>query len=87
MAIKFADFVPRQVKAPGFLTAGDYETFDAAATAASDWITKHSVRVVAMETVVLPSVWAPGEQGTRDGALPSYQVTQWHQFLRVWYQA
>jgi len=24
MAIKFADFVPRQVKAPGFLTSGEY---------------------------------------------------------------
>jgi hypothetical protein len=88
MAIKFADFVPRQTEAGGFFQSAEYENFGAAAAAASAWIDKHGVRVVSMETVVLPNLWDSGEQGSRDPSIRTsgkFQAT-WHQFLRVWYQ-
>jgi hypothetical protein len=63
--IAFRDFAPQRVKPHGVLQAlkgHTYETFDAALTAANDWIQAGGVKVVNVETVVLPNF--RGEEGT-----------------------
>ena len=88
----FKDFVPRQLQAPrfGFTTTalqGEYETLDAAVRAANEWIAQHGVRVLNVETVVLPNLWAGWEHGSTDPAVGSGQGAHlWHQFIRLWYE-
>lgn len=83
------DFVPRQLKASGFLSPAEFEDFEAAVAAAGAWIdTQPGIRVVGVETVVLPNIWVSGETGSADPSLrASGEVsTHWHQFVRVWYE-
>jgi UTP-glucose-1-phosphate uridylyltransferase len=65
---------------------GEYETFGAAIAAANEWIKDNSVRVVGIETVVLPNIWEDWEQGSQDPALRTFHKPIWHQFVRVWYE-
>jgi hypothetical protein len=87
--IAYRDFAPRQIRR-GFLTdaltGAQYETFDAALAAANAWIAQEAVTVLQLETVVLPNLWAAGEEGPADAALTTYASISWHQFLRVWYR-
>lgn len=86
--IGYADFVPRMTTSPGFLKAAKYESFDAALAAANHWVAENSIRVTNFETVVLPNVWHPHEEGTTDASLRTSgeHSTFWHQFIRVWYE-
>jgi hypothetical protein len=87
--LHYRDFVPRRVKPPAFFSPGEHETFDAALAAANAWIAANAVRLVNVETVVLPNIWSRYEEGSQDTSLgtsgesPSF----WHQFIRVWYEA
>lgn len=89
----FRDFVPKQLHAPrlGFSATaqqGEYETLDAALLAANEWIAREGVRVVNLETVVLPSIWEHWETGSRDPVLTSTAgAPLWYQVIRVWYEA
>lgn len=52
------------------------------------WIASEGIDVVNIETVVLPSLFSPQEDGTTDDShLRAYNVTDWHQVVRVWYRA
>jgi hypothetical protein len=84
--IAYRDFVPQQLQAPGLLSAGEYETFDAAVAATNEWLQQERVKVLHVETVVLPSIWDPHEAGTQDAALLTREGGYWHQFVRVWYE-
>lgn len=86
--IDYKDFIPRQTAGPGFFSSAEYQTFDAAVLAANKFVDTQSVRVLNIETVVLPNVWAPGEDGTTDPSIRTsgdFPAT-WHQFVRVWYE-
>ncbi|MEM7782058.1 MAG: hypothetical protein AAF939_11420 [Planctomycetota bacterium] len=87
--LKYKDFVPKEITAPGFFNAGDHESFDDAVKAANQWlIESENVQLISLETVVLPNIWSQWEEGSADasigtsGDLPS----RWHQFLRCWYR-
>ena len=86
--LKYRDFVPSQIEAPGFFRAGEYESFDAAVKAANDWIVKSNVSLINLETVVLPNIWSRWEEGSTDAAIKTSgeSPSQWHQFLRCWYR-
>ena len=90
--LTFKDFVPRQLKAPrlGFSAAaleGEYETLDAALSAANEWRAQQQVTVVNVETVVLPNLWSSWEEGSKDPVLGSPSgAPLWHQFIRIWYE-
>lgn len=86
--IGFADFVPRVLEGAGFFTSATFESFEAALDAANAWVAQHDVRVVNVETVVLPNMWESGEEGTQDVDLATSgdMYSQWHQFIRVWYE-
>ena len=85
--IAFQDFIPQQLQPPGFLTAAKYEPLESAVKTANQWIHQYGVKVLNVETVVLPNMNNPGEEGTGDaqvrvsGDMASY----WYQFVRVWY--
>ncbi|MDP1560724.1 MAG: hypothetical protein Q8M16_04950 [Pirellulaceae bacterium] len=86
--LRYLDFVPRQVKAPGLITEGRYENFDAAVEAANRWLDEQRVQLLQLETVVLPNLWNDWEEGTKDGSISTSgdAPSRWHQFLRIWYQ-
>ncbi|MFN3650992.1 MAG: hypothetical protein ACK47B_15565 [Armatimonadota bacterium] len=90
--LAFVDFVPRQVRAPRLSFSlsdmqGQCETFEAALQAANPWLRRANARVVNVETVVLPNLWAPGEQGSTDPVIATAEHASFHQFIRVWYHA
>lgn len=86
--LKYKDFVPKEIVAPGFFKEGRHESFDDAVTAANQWLTDNRVSVISIETVVLPNIWARWEEGTVDASLgtSSDSPSRWHQFLRCWYR-
>jgi hypothetical protein len=90
--LQFRDFVPRQLQAPHFgLTSealqGQYETLEAALGAANEWLGGAGVRIVNVETVVLPNLWAVWEEGSHDPVLSSPGGSaRWFQFIRVWFE-
>ncbi len=86
--LKYRDFVPREFAASGFLKPGEYESFDAAVQAANDWLAESKIRLLKIETVVLPNIHSRWEDGTTDAAIRTSgdSPSQWHQFLRIWYQ-
>ena len=86
--IDYKDFIPKQTAGPGFFSAAEYQTFDAAVLAANKFVDAQSVRVLNIETVVLPNVWDASEDGTTDPSIRTsgdFSAT-WHQFIRVWYE-
>lgn len=87
--IGFQDFAPRQIRPAGFLTNAEYENIVEALNAVNDWIQTNGVRVLNVETVVLPNVWRPGETGTGDPSIHTSgeSSSTWHQFIRVWYES
>jgi hypothetical protein len=86
--LRYQDFVPKMTKPAAFLSPAEHESFDAALAEANRWIKENEIRVVNVETVVLPNIWSRYEDGSRDTSLgtsgesPSF----WHQFIRVWYE-
>ncbi|MCA9218200.1 MAG: hypothetical protein KDB27_34265 [Planctomycetales bacterium] len=86
--IAFKDFAPEETVAPGFLRSAEFERFESATLRASDWIEKNNVNVVNIETVVLPSIHEPHEEGSTDPQLRSSgeYSTYWYQIIRVWYR-
>lgn len=86
--IAFHDFVPEQMTAGGWLTPAEYESFEAAVAAANQWLAQAGVRVLGVETVVLPNLHSRYEEGSTDPALRTHgdMPSSWHQFVRVWYE-
>lgn len=86
--IQFKDFIPQIVSDPGLFKLAEYETFETAVEAANHWLESHPVKLVQLETVVLPNIWSKFEEGTIDGSLGTTNSgpSHWHQFLRVWYR-
>ncbi len=86
--IKFKDFVPEMIAQPGLFREGTYESLEIAVEAANDWIKEYDIRVINVETVVLPNIWSRYEEGSADVALGTSgdSPSRWHQFIRVWYR-
>ena len=86
--IKCMDFVPEQLDAGGFLRAAEHEKFGPTIARANAWITENAINVLNVETVVLPNIHLPHEEGSGDTNLHSSgdMSTAWNQFIRVWYR-
>jgi hypothetical protein len=85
---QFKDFVPRMLEAPGFLKVAEHESFDEAVAAANQWVHKERIKVINIETVVLPNIWSRWEDGSTDTSLGTSgdSPSHWNQFVRVWYR-
>ena len=86
--LKYKDFVPKQIEAPGFLSPGEHESFEHAVRAANQWVVENDIKIIGMETVVLPNIWSRWEEGSVDASIGTSGDTpsRWHQFLRCWYR-
>lgn len=84
--IAFCDFVPRSIPG-GLFSPLQTDSFRAALEEANIWIESNGVRVLNVETVVLPNIHCPGEKGSEDTSLRTSGdlSSHWHQFVRVWY--
>ncbi len=86
--LRYKDFVPKQIAAPGIFDGGEHESFDAAVAAANEWLTQSHVTLISIETVVLPNIWSKWEEGSHDASIGTSgdSPSRWHQFLRCWYR-
>ncbi len=85
--IKYRDFVPQEIQAPGFLKPGQHETLDQAVAEVNRWLAESHVKLISIETVALPNIWSRWEEGSSDGELSTSgeSLSRWHQFVRCWY--
>ena len=88
MPIAHRDFIPEMLDAGGLFRAPDFEPFERTLRRANEWIDNNHIALVNVETVVLPNVFSPGEEGTKDPALHTSgeMASRWHQFIRIWYR-
>lgn len=87
--LRYIDFVPKMIRAPGVFHPGEHEDFAACVTAANQWLAAQpGFKLVQLETVVLPNIWCRYEEGSGDAALIASvsHPNSWHQFLRCWYE-
>ena len=86
--IQFADFVPVELEKAGFFQRSIREQLSDCLQRANDWIAENHITVVTIETVVLPNIYHPGEEGSTDTELYTSgdMSSQWYQFIRVWYR-
>ena|SRR5579883_3033257 len=94
--IAYQDFVPRPLQSSesskglfAALKPPEFETLDAALAAANDWIQRHSITPLNVETVVLPHVYitdAHQVDDTSEAVVPLHKIAFLQQFIRVWYE-
>jgi hypothetical protein len=81
MSLSYKDFFPEVIKERFF--SDDYEELLATVARASEWVEESGVRVLNVETVVLPNV-----RGVEDAS--KFGITEWsstwYQVIRVWYE-
>jgi hypothetical protein len=84
--IVFKDFVPKITVPAGILSPPRIESFNATVQEMNAWIVANSIRVVNVETVVLPNIHSAHEEGSHDTSLRTSGdlSSTWHQFIRVW---
>lgn len=68
--ITFKDFVPEE-----------HEQFDAIVERVNGWVHDNGVRVINLETVVLPNI----ERTSDTEIYQDPNDTYWYQFIRLWY--
>ena len=94
--IAFKDFVPQPLNytgpSKGFFAlpkVPEFETFEKAVTSANAWIAQEAIRVIHVETVVLPHPYihdARDVDQTGRAVLPAASLAFWEQLVRVWYE-
>ena len=86
--IKFLDFEPRQLAAPGFLKEARYESLTDVMVDVNKMAADERIEIINIETVVLPNMHDHGEEGTTDPSIRTSGdfMSTWHQFIRVWYR-
>ena len=85
--IGFRDFVPKMLKSTSyfFSPAVEYESLESAVTAAGEWIDQSGIKVLQIETVVLPDL--DKNTGSNDPALePARATSTFYQFVRIWFE-
>jgi hypothetical protein len=90
----FRDFAPKQKRPSGFFQSAEYDNLMDAVIQANRWVVEHRVRVLNIETVVLPNILekekAKGKEATMEGSVATYEgishYNHWYQFIRVWYE-
>lgn len=86
--LKYKDFVPNRKSYNIWTGRGKYEPLTSALQGANEWITANpDIELLNIETVVLPNIHEPKEEGSEDVELKheASLSARWHQFFRVWY--
>jgi len=86
--IEYRDFVPKQLSPAAFLGEPKFEALHDVVTRCNLWVKENAVEILNIETVVLPKLHHPLEQGSEDVNLrqDDEAVTPWNQFVRLWFQ-
>jgi hypothetical protein len=85
MAFTFRDFHPETVS--NSLLSRKYEPLGETARRANEWAARAGVRVINVETVVLPGVESPEQSASNCFRTSGDMSSFWYQFIRVWYEA
>ncbi|WP_258103189.1 hypothetical protein [Marinoscillum sp. MHG1-6] len=87
MPILSKDFVPEKTKG-GMFKSGKIQNFDEVLSTLNAWINQNNIKVINVETVVLPNIHDSEEEGSHDTELwtGGESSSQWYQLLRVWYE-
>lgn len=82
------DFTPKVTKIGGFFRATEMENFNDIVTQLNEWISASNPNIINIETVVLPNIHDPEEEGSEDTMLGAdgQNASMWYQFIRVWYK-
>ena len=84
MSIAYKDFFPTVLKSGFFST--EHEALPATVSRAGQWIRGAGVRVINVETVVLPNI-KTAEEASNVGIRTSGELgSHWYQVVRVWYE-
>ncbi len=85
--IGYQDFAPVMLKKGGLFSVPEMSELKESLKQANEWIDKHHVNVINVETVVLPNIHRRGEEGGEDPQLytAGEQGSLWYQLIRVWY--
>lgn len=86
--IKNIDFIPKIIRKGSFFRSTEVEDFKDIVTEMNEWVEANHPNIVNIETVVLPNIHDPDEEGSEDTMLGSdgQNASLWYQFIRVWYQ-
>lgn len=85
MTLAHRDFFPRVVE-PGFFPS-QHELLSAVVERANRWIASSSVRVINVETVLLPNVGGEDDSSRSAIRTSGEWSSRWYQVIRVWYDA
>lgn len=86
--IKNKDFTPQITKKGGMFKSTKVEGFQEVVDHMNIWIAENKPEVITIETVVLPNIYDPDEEGSEDTMLGTggQSNAHWYQFIRVWYR-
>lgn len=88
MPIIAKDFVPEKIKG-GVFKSSKIQNFQEVLESVNKWqLENPTIKVLNIETVVLPNIHDKEEEGSQDTELwtGGESSSQWYQLLRVWYQ-
>jgi hypothetical protein len=86
--IKHTDFSPKVTKKGGLFSAEQVENFEEVMDDLNNWVQETNPDVISIETVVLPNIYDPDEEGSEDTRLGTGREnsSHWYQVIRVWYK-
>lgn len=86
--IKNKDFAPKITKKGGIFKSTQLENFQEIVNQMNAWIEEAKPDIINIETVVLPNIYDPDEEGSEDTMLGTGGQSNvlWYQFIRVWHK-
>jgi hypothetical protein len=81
----YRDFLPQETPRRGLFGGVDYSDFNSCVEAMNVWLEQNPVKIVQVETVILPNMHSAHEDGSTDTELQVSAQTVWYQFVRLWY--
>ena len=84
MKIGYKDFMPGILKSGFFSTT--HETLSSAVLRANEWIEQSGLRIINVETVVLPNVGTVEDASQVGNYTSGEMASNWFQIVRVWYE-
>jgi len=86
--IKNIDFTPQVTKKGGLFKSTQMQGFGEIVDQMNQWVSENNPDIINIETVVLPNIYDPDEEGSEDTMLGTGGQSNalWYQFIRIWYK-
>lgn len=89
MSLLIKDFVPEKTKG-GLFKSSEVQKFEEVLKEANAWIeaNKGSIKMINVETLLLPNIHESDEEGSTDTELwtAGESSSHWYQLIRLWYE-